>query len=81
MSDQEIQPGVIVLGMHRSGISAVTQLLEALGIFVGEDHDLKEKSWQNLHGFFERLDIRGNFQCFAGIGRSRLVEDSHFSGR
>ena len=57
MSDA-IQPGVIVLGMHRSGTSAVTQLLEALGLFVGEEQDIKEKSWQNPHGFFERHDVR-----------------------
>ncbi len=51
--------GVIVLGMHRSGTSAVTELLEALGFHVGAAEELKGKSWQNPHGFFERRDVRG----------------------
>lgn len=52
------QPQVVVLGMHRSGTSALTGALSAMGVFVGDEPDLTGKSWENPQGFFERRDAR-----------------------
>ena len=47
---------IVVLGMHRSGASAVTGLLESFGVFVGEGDDLIAPQPENHCGFFERRD-------------------------
>jgi glycosyltransferase involved in cell wall biosynthesis len=49
---------LIVLGMHRSGTSAVTGALAHMGIHVGAEEELTPKSWENPSGFFERRDAR-----------------------
>lgn len=46
--------GVLVLGMHRSGTSAVAGLLCGLGCWAGEEGDLLEPAEANRDGFFER---------------------------
>lgn len=38
------RPPVIIIGMHRSGTSAITRILEQLGIFVGHDLDENHES-------------------------------------
>ena len=55
----ETQPGkrlVVVLGMHRSGTSAVTRGLLATGISFGENL-LQPLIGVNEKGFWEDLDI------------------------
>lgn len=47
---------IIVLGMHRSGTSALTGALARMGLFVGEADELMPGNWQNPEGFFERND-------------------------
>jgi len=49
---------IVVLGMHRSGTSAVTGALAAMGVHVGDDDQLTGKSWENPKGFFERKEAR-----------------------
>ena len=49
---------LIVMCMHRSGTSAMTGVMEALGAFVGDKDDLTATSWENPKGFFERQDMR-----------------------
>ncbi|MCP4385108.1 MAG: hypothetical protein GY798_27480 [Hyphomicrobiales bacterium] len=49
---------LVVLGMHRSGTSVFTSVVERLGFFVGEAGELTSGSWENPHGFFERRDLR-----------------------
>jgi hypothetical protein len=49
--------GVVVLGMHRSGTSAVAGLLTKAGFFAGNDDELLPAAEDNPTGFFERLDI------------------------
>lgn len=49
---------VVVLGMHRSGTSALTGALARMGLFVGEADELTPSSWQNPEGFYERNDAR-----------------------
>ena len=50
--------GVVVLGMHRSGTSMVTGLLQDMGLHLGEPDDiLGAKEGENDKGFFERLQV------------------------
>ena len=42
---------ILVMGMHRSGTSAMTGVLEKLGVYLGSD--LIDKNWDNPKGFFE----------------------------
>lgn len=49
---------IVVLGMHRSGTSALTGAFAAMGAFVGDEASLTAKNWENPLGFFERRDLR-----------------------
>lgn len=49
---------LIVLGMHRSGTSALTGALHAMGAFVGDEAALTGKNPENPLSFFERRDAR-----------------------
>mgnify|MGYP003403579564 FL=1 len=46
---------VVVLGMHRSGTSAITRALQVLGVDLGED--LISPKIDNGKGFFEDIDV------------------------
>jgi O-antigen biosynthesis protein len=48
---------VVVLGMHRSGTSAVAGALRAAGLFAGDDDDLMPPVSENPFGFSERRDV------------------------
>jgi hypothetical protein len=49
---------LIVLGMHRSGTSAVTRLLNMAGAYFGPEGISNGADEGNPKGFWERLDIR-----------------------
>jgi hypothetical protein len=49
---------IIVLGMHRSGTSALTGALARMGVFIGDEEELTGRNWENPEGFFERGDAR-----------------------
>ena len=53
-------PGItlFVLGMHRSGTSAMTGALNICGAWVGNEAELTQASVENPNGFWERRDIR-----------------------
>lgn len=61
----DIKPGtestetsyVIVLGMHRSGTSMLTNIIEKAGYYVGPKNDLIAAAADNEKGFFERVSI------------------------
>lgn len=48
---------MFVVGMHRAGTSAVTQLLQHMGVYLGAPDDLLPAASDNPHGFFERRDV------------------------
>ncbi len=61
--------GVVVLGMSRSGTSAVTAMFAAAGFHVGPQSELMAPSEANRLGFFERLDIwRLNEEILSNLG-------------
>lgn len=49
---------IVVVGMHRSGTSAVTGTLHRMGAFVGAEDELTPANQENPKGFYERRDIR-----------------------
>ncbi len=48
---------VLVLGMHRSGTSVVTRLLNAAGFHVGSEQEMMQAMPDNPTGYWERTDI------------------------
>lgn len=49
--------GVIVLGMSRSGTSAVTEMFHRAGFHVGGDEELMRADYSNPRGYFENLRV------------------------
>ena len=58
LDERRSSSALLVLGMHRSGTSAITGALGLCGAWVGEETKLTGKSVQNPYGFWERRDIR-----------------------
>jgi len=48
---------VCILGMHRSGTSAITRAVNLLGVFLGEEKDIMSPLEDNPLGFWERDDV------------------------
>ena len=64
---------VIVLGMHRSGTSAVTAAVREMGVNVGDHADLLLPQEDNRSGFWERRDCMAiNDELLAATGSSWL---------
>ena len=60
---------IVVLGMHRSGTSAVTEALAATGLPINMGAHLLGAKPQNPHGFFEdKRVIKANQDFFAAHG-------------
>lgn len=60
---------VVVLGMHRSGTSAVARGLEVLGVDLGDRLEPPDQD-VNAKGYFEDVDLVAlNDELLAGIGR------------
>ena len=59
---------VVVLGMHRSGTSAITRGLQALGVNLGQR--LLPSQPENPKGFWEDIDINAlNIELQAALGQ------------
>ena len=56
--DRSSNPTLLVLGMHRSGTSAITGSLGYSGAWVGEEAELTIPNVENPQGFWERRDVR-----------------------
>jgi len=48
---------ICILGMHRSGTSAMAGVLNALGGYSGKDEELLPSNRFNRKGYFERFDV------------------------
>lgn len=48
---------IIILGMHRSGTSFLSQLLASAGVYFGRPEELLAPQEDNPEGFFERTDV------------------------
>ena len=49
---------IVILGMHRSGTSALTRLLNLMGAHVGAESATTPATEENPAGFWERKDVR-----------------------
>ena len=58
LDEKSARPALFVLGMHRSGTSAITGALRHSGVWVGEETELTDANVENPLGFWERRDIR-----------------------
>ena len=58
LDERSARPALFVLGMHRSGTSAITGALRHSGVWVGEETELTDANVENPLGFWERRDIR-----------------------
>jgi hypothetical protein len=48
---------LLVLGMHRSGTSMLTRLLNLMGAYVGAEHVMQSSDDANPKGYWERNDV------------------------
>ncbi len=48
---------ICILGMHRSGTSALSRVVNLLGAYLGEPKDIMQPAPDNPEGFWERDDI------------------------
>ena len=58
LDESSSRPTLFVLGMHRSGTSAITGALRLCGAWVGEETELTDANAENPLGFWERRDMR-----------------------
>ena len=58
LDEKRARRALFVLGMHRSGTSAITGALRHCGIWVGEEEELTDANIENPLGFWERRDMR-----------------------
>jgi len=48
---------IAVIGMHRSGTSLVARLINAMGAYAGEEHEMPPPDVFNPTGYWERRDV------------------------
>lgn len=64
-----VDVGVFVLGMHRSGTSAATRLINLLGLRSPRDEDLVPPSSKNPKGYWESMSLVAfNNRVLAAVG-------------
>lgn len=84
---QQSQP-IVVLGMHRSGTSLVTELIAAMGSYAGPPDKLTPPDIFNPSGYWEHVDVGqitrdvlktfdGNWTNVARVKISALPPDQH----
>ena len=58
LDERYSRSALLVLGMHRSGTSAIAGAVRLCGAWVGEETELTGANVENPHGFWERRDMR-----------------------
>ncbi len=62
---------IIVLGMHRSGTSAITRVINLMGASIGREEQLMSPKPDNPRGFWERRDVSDiNDSLLRSVGAS-----------
>lgn len=55
--EKDMKRLVIILGMHRSGTSVVTQICQYMGAYLGKENELIIPDGNNPDGYFENIEI------------------------
>jgi hypothetical protein len=77
----QAQPGIIVLGMGRSGTSVTTHILQASGIHLGPPEALSPADQRNARGYFEHGPLTAlNDRVLACLGGDFLRPPDLSSG-
>jgi hypothetical protein len=79
-------PPIIIVGMHRSGTTMITKMLENLGLFVGDQKEINNEAlffWNINNWIFDialcRADLPYNFKYLNPRTKEILVDDlNHF---
>lgn len=76
---------VIIVGMHRSGTTMVTKMLENLGLFVGDQKEINHEAlffWDINNWIFDitysRADLPHNFKYLNPKTREVIIQDLNF---
>lgn len=69
---------IIVMGMHRSGTSVITNLIHRMGAYFGEIDDEMRPSDDNPKGFWERMDVVQLNDALLEYGNSDWFRISEF---
>lgn len=69
---------ILILGMHRSGTSAMTGLIASMGAYAGEPADLLPATPDNPRGFFERNDVLAVNRTIMQHHHSNWYQVGHF---
>ena len=79
-------PPIIIVGMHRSGTTMITKMLENLGLFVGDQKEINNEAlffWNINNWIFDitlcRADLPYNFKYLNPRTKEILIDDlNHF---
>ncbi len=78
-------PPVIIVGMHRSGTTMITKMLEGLGLFVGDQKEINHEAlffWNINNWIFElthsRADLPHNFRYLNPRTREIILQDLNY---
>jgi len=66
---QTMRAQLLIIGMHRSGTSAVAGLVHQMGAYVGPDYAMDRVTDGNPRGHWERIDVRkANMTVLSSLG-------------
>lgn len=76
---------VIIIGMHRSGTTMITQQLEQLGLFVGHSKEINNEAyffWDINNWIFEictcKAELPHNFRYLNPAAKEVIINDLHY---
>ena len=79
------RPPVIIIGMHRSGTTMITQQLEQLGLFVGDQKEVNNEAyffWDINNWIFDictcKAELPHNFRYLNPAAKEVIVRDLHY---
>jgi|GEM_PF-1685648 len=81
---------ILVLGMHRSGTSAIARLINMMGADIGPSHLIGEPAPDNEKGFWERRDVKElndnlleklgfNWNTIASFNQEELIKNDELA--
>ncbi|MDX2074579.1 MAG: sulfotransferase [Alphaproteobacteria bacterium] len=72
---------IFVLGMHRSGTSAITRLIADMGAYIGAEDEMLPPNPDNPQGFWERGDVLAINRAIMQAQHCNWYTVEHFDSR